>query len=235
MKRIKITDDLIEELKHLRETTGVGVMSLLRGRRDIPAGLNSSIIQTWIRGTTATARSDQLDYVLHLWRSVTPIIQLDAATIAEINAGLDRTGLTPRALVARIEPPVDGLRAETVARWINGYTRSARQDHIDAVVTRLCVEPDAKRHEKRPYLGVTGFKRRLVFTDEHRNALTTERERTGISQGEMLKYFYRGQSPDGLSGAKISAWINNSPKTVPADLYEWTLAAWKALPDKGSQ
>ena len=232
MERVSITKDIVEELKRLQEQSGVGPGALLRGQKDVPPRLNSGTIFGWKRQTVKTARRDQLEWVLQRWSEVTPVVSVTPELIKEIEAQLKRTGITPRALIARIDPPLDKLRPELVTRWVKGTTKTARQDHLDAVLNALLAAPDARPREKRAYIGRDKFQRRLEFDDALRIALDVERERTGIQASEMLKYFYRGKVPDGLSAGMISAWLNTSPKTVPADLYEWTLAAWRALPDR---
>jgi hypothetical protein len=232
MERVSITEDIVEELKRLQEQSGVGPGALLRGQKDVPPRLNSGTIFGWKRQTVKTARRDQLEWVLQRWSEVTPVVSVTPELIKEIEAQLKRTGITPRALIARIDPPLDKLRPELVTRWVKGTTKTARQDHLDAVLNALRAAPDARPREKRAYIGRDKFQRRLEFDDALRIALDVERERTGIQASEMLKYFYRGKVPDGLNAGMISAWLNTSPKTVPADLYEWTLAAWRALPDR---
>ncbi|MFS2318901.1 hypothetical protein RMQ97_13270 [Maricaulis sp. D1M11] len=232
MERIQITKDIVDELNRLQEQSGVGPGALLRGQKDTPPGLNSGTIFGWKRHTVKTAKRNQLEWVMKRWREVTPVVPMTPKLIKEIEDHLKRTGIAPRALIARIDPPLDKLRSELVTRWVKGTTKTARQDHLDAVLNELRAAPDALPREKRAYIGRDKFQRRLDFDDTLRIALETERERTGIQASEMLKYFYRGKVPDGLNAGMISSWINASPRTVPADLYEWTLAAWRALPDR---
>lgn len=231
MERVSITKDIVEELQRLQEQSGVGPGALLRGQKDVPPRLNSGTIFGWKQQTVKTARRDHLEWVMRRWREVTPVVPVTPELIKEIEAQLKRTGIAPRALIARIDPSLDKLRPELVTRWVKGTTKSARQDHLDAVLGALRAAPDARPREKRTYIGRDKFQRRLEFDDALRIALEVERERTGIQASEMLKYFYRGKVPKGLNAGMISAWINNDPKTVPAELYEWTVAAWKALPD----
>ncbi|WP_421787179.1 hypothetical protein [Hyphobacterium sp.] len=231
MARITLTDDVIGELERLKRETGLGPQALLRGRADIPKGLTASAIDGWLRGTTHRASEIHLEYALNLWRSVTPRVKITREHIAAIKGHSARTGVAWRALISLIDPLPDGLNGYAISQWVNGHVRSARQDHMDAVLKTLESLPDARFSEPCRYQGRLRFEDRREFTEEDRLALEKERERTGISQGELLKYFYRGKVPDALTSAMITGWINRKPKTVPAALYEWTLKAWKALPD----
>lgn len=232
MARIKLTDDVIQELRRLREETGVGPQLLLRGCEGIPRGLSAAAITAWLRGTTKRVSEHHLNYVLERWRSVTPRIKIKCAHLAEIRRHALRSGVEWHSLLSSIEPRPEGLDGQTISSWVNGYVKTARTDHLTAVIDTLRSLPDKQVSVPQPYLGSTDFKRRLKFSSAEREALIAERNRSGVSQAEMLRRFYQGNAPAGLSAAMISAWINNNPRTVPAELYEWTLAAWKALPDK---
>ena len=233
MARITLTDEIIEELKRLKRETGIGPQSLLRGQQNVPPGLSSTLIYSWLRGQIKTASKNHLDYIRSRWKNAPSRVSLTQNQIIEIQQHVKRTGVSWHSLIPNIDPLPDGLDAKKISFFMTGKTRTVRKDYDDAVMDTLRSLPDTKLEENspKPYFGTVKYNKRLAFNLTHADALLYERNRTGVSQGEMLKYFYRGKVPDGLTSAMISAWINNRPKTVPTELYEWTLKAWKALPD----
>jgi hypothetical protein len=233
MARIALTDEIIEELKRLKRETGIGPQSLLRGQQNVPPGLSSTLIYSWLRGQAKTAKKTHLDFIRSRWKKAHPRVKLTQEQIIEIQQHVKRTGVSWHSLIPNIDPLPDGLDAKKISFFMTGKTRTVRKDYIEAVIQALRSLPDTKLGENTPhrYFGTIKHKKRFTFSQIHADALLHERNRTGVSQGEMLKYFYRGQVPEGLTATMISAWINNRPKTVPSELYDWTLKAWKALPD----
>ena len=235
MKREAITQHHLDTFKRLHKETGAGPMALLRGRRDIPAGLTSNTIWSWFNGRAKTARSGHIAYVLRCWKDMPPLVQITPEISKTLQSELTRAGLSQRAVIGMITPPLENLSAKTLSRWVNGYTKTARQDHFEAVIAALRGAPDAPRTPDKPATKTdrrTKFQTRLEFTEQHRAALENERIRTGVDATPLLKDFNQGEVPDGLSASMISSWLNNKPKTVAAELYDWTLAAWKALPNQ---
>ncbi len=220
------------ELKTLKVQTGIGPSRLLAGRKDIPHGLNSSTIGGWLSGHTKSARKAHIEYALKSWREITPRVEITPEIIHTIFHNSLKVGRTYRALLSAMPEIPEGLSAEMIARWVSGGTLTARKDHLDAVLDILSSLPPKDPEKLHYYEGRTRHTERRIFKKQDGLALEAERERTAISASEMLKYFYRGCVPEGLSASMISAWINSKPRTIPSDLYDWTLKAWKALPDK---
>ncbi|WP_300532429.1 hypothetical protein [Maricaulis sp.] len=231
MGYVQLTDDVLEELRRIREETGVGPMKFLRHESGVPDGLSSPIIVSWMRGASKRARKRHLEFVLERWPKVIPILPITDEIQTEIVGHLDRTGFNYRALIAKIPDRPDKLDDTKIMRWVKGYARNARKDELDAVLKTLRALPDCKPGLKKTIDRRSVHSERREFTKADGLALEAERARTGVQTAELLKYFYRGKVPEGLSAGLISSWINGSPRTVSAELYDWTLKAWKALPD----
>ncbi len=70
-QRPMIVDDMITaEFTAYIEESGIGSITLLKNRKDIPSGLRSSTVNRWVSGHAATARKDHLDYVRRRYRQV---------------------------------------------------------------------------------------------------------------------------------------------------------------------
>ncbi|MGQ0526647.1 MAG: hypothetical protein ACT4OY_01230 [Alphaproteobacteria bacterium] len=65
----KITPELLATLRDYKARTGVAVMALLnKSPEDVPQGLTSTLINSWLEGKTKSARKAYLEYVLNEWR-----------------------------------------------------------------------------------------------------------------------------------------------------------------------
>lgn len=114
MTRTIITDAIREELNRLNKRTNIGPPRLLKGCKDRPKGLNSTIIYHWMSGKTTSATSAYLDWVLEAWRNTEPLEPFTETDIAKLNHELSRTGYAPQSLLRRLSPVPDGLTPKTL-------------------------------------------------------------------------------------------------------------------------
>lgn len=231
MARIKLTDEVIQELRRLREETGIGPQLLLRGCAEVPKGLSAAAITAWLRGTTKRANEHHLNFAIERWRSVTPRVKITRAHLTEIKRHALRSGVVWHSLLSSIEPRPEGLDSRTISGWVNGYVKTARADHLNAVIEALQSLPDKQVSAPKPYRGRAHDYQHRAFTECDRETLIFERDRTGISQARLLNEYWPGDVPAGLTTTMISSWINGSPKTIATVLYDQTLRVWKSLPD----
>lgn len=63
-KKIKIPEGFLQKLEEEKLRTGYGALKLFRGRKNIPVGLNSGIINTWLSRSVESARPSHMEYVL---------------------------------------------------------------------------------------------------------------------------------------------------------------------------
>ncbi|NHK29398.1 hypothetical protein FF098_015895 [Parvularcula flava] len=227
--RITLTEAHRAKLKKMKEETGIGPMRLLRQREDVPAGLNSAIIQRWISGGTETAKPEHLEYVLSTWQQASPDIVLSETHIERLLSESARTGVGWTSLLAHMKDKPRQLRANTLSRWTSGRNETVRREIWTAVMDTFASLPDANITIDNS--GRAPPPLRKPFTAEDRDALIRERDRTGVYQRELLRTVKKDQPTD-INAGKISTWINNPPETVPLHLFEWTLQAWLSLPDR---
>ncbi|MAL09980.1 MAG: hypothetical protein CMF74_09980 [Maricaulis sp.] len=233
-QRIPLDKARIEQLEHLRQSTGIGPQALFTGAGDAPAGLNSNAVYAWLDGRMTHIRADHYDYVVERWRSIPARLELTPARRARLVEESRRTKVGWTAILRHIGLSPQQLTPVDLSQWANGKIASVRSDLWKQVLEAYAALPDAAPKPKtaqRPYQGGRSTGERRVFTEQDRATLETERERTGVSQAELLRRVKAGQ-PDDLTAGKISGWINNPPTTVPVRLIEWTLGAWRSLPDK---
>ena len=122
----------------------MGTMKLLARSGQVPDGLDSAIINSWLNRKTTSARQDHLDYVLGALRSVDPVIEVTPEMRASLDAEFLRTGYEPSSLLNRLSPYPAKLNAALISRWRNGKTLSTRKTLWEFVVSGLKGISDAK-------------------------------------------------------------------------------------------
>lgn len=242
--RVDLTDEHLNELACQRLRTGVDAKTFFKPPYTPPNGLHIHHVHNWTRGGTRSARRDHLEYVLGAWRALPDVcepepevlgvegyqtlngrIVLDDALIARLRDLRERTGCSATALLAaakqmgRAIPP--GLKVPEIARWLSGQAKSA-----DPACLLLVVETYGAMLRDESALPGT---QRVPITEDIREGLKRERERTGIMQADLL----RGatDAPDGLSAPMISNWINGTTNTARRDHVEYVVRRWEGLPD----
>ncbi|OLF77693.1 hypothetical protein AWH62_03190 [Maricaulis sp. W15] len=233
-QRIPLDKARIEQLEHLRRSTGIGPQALFTGAQDAPAGVNSNAVYAWLDGRMTHVRADHYDYVVKRWHTIPARLKLTPARRARLVAESRRTKVGWTALLRQVGLSPQELSPTDLSQWANGNIASVRSDLWELVLKAYAALPDAAAKSETveyPYQGGRSTGERRTFTAQDRADLEAERERTGVSQTELLRRV-KADQPAGLSASKISGWINNPPGTVPVRLIEWTLAAWRSLPDK---
>ena len=233
-QRIPLDKDRIALLEDLKESTGIGPQALFTGAQDVPAGVNSNTVYAWLDGRMTHARKDHYDYVVERWRTIPARLKLTPARRKRLAAESRRTKVGWTAILRHIGLSPQQLTPVDLSHWASGKVASVRSDLWEQVLGAYSALPDAAPKPKaaqRPYQSGRSTGERRAFTAQDRDELEAQRERTGVSQTELLRRVKAGQ-PAELNAGKISGWINNPPDTVPVRLIEWTLAAWRSLPDK---
>lgn len=65
-----LTKEILDELMHHRDRTGIFQRKFVDTAPDLPAGLSYSMIASWFAGTTKTAKPEHLEWVLQRYRSL---------------------------------------------------------------------------------------------------------------------------------------------------------------------
>lgn len=244
VKRSILTADLIKTMLALQQRLGADAQAILEPPYSPPEGLNAALIKAWLSGGVKTARAEHVGYVLKSWGDLEAMatclagksgitrIPLTADIRAKLRAEADRTDYAWKALVKLIEPRPAGLTEKTLGNWVNGHIKTARADHVEAVLAAYAALPDATTLERKQRLPSTRSGPRLQFTKDHREVLRKERERTGVSAKALCELAGDDAPPAGIHAGLINGWINSDPATVSKDDYDWALRAWRALPDK---
>ena len=186
-----------------------------------------------MNGSTKTTRVEQRNYVLNLWQSLpqridpraasakTPPVQLPpkpqrVPVTDDVRHRLqeqrERTGLGPSAFLTVAGDRPNGLGEAAIAGWLSGAAKTARADHL-AFVLRIWPTLPA----------------RVVITEDMREALKAERDRTGVTPPKLLKD--DAEAPDQLSCAAIANWLSGSTATALEHHLDYAISKWRSLPD----
>jgi hypothetical protein len=229
LPKTAITASLRRKLRALQASTGLGPSALLRGRKDILAGLSSGQIRGWTTGKIGTARADHLDCVLKLWREVDPVVPITESTRQRLLAEKKRTGLGSLALLRRDPDAPDGLTPAMLDTWLRGSVDRARRSHLEYILRRWKELPDGASVAKSSAHNIRSKCPRIVITEEMRQTLIRERERTGAT----IRFRVRRDPnlPSGLTPALISNWLNGRIRSARPDHWEFVMSWWRSLPD----
>jgi len=173
-----------------------------------------------------------------------------------IKAEIERTAVGIHALFNKIEDCQPGLNAKIIANWLT-HTKFAKESHYEYVLNRYkslssnieCDvlpslaglnrdDPDfrwLKRNQKLDQRGQNSPERvkrptRIPITDEMRELLNSEIERTGACLQTLVRL--RPESANKLKGPKISFWRYGRTKKANVLEWEYVISALCSLPDK---
>ena len=239
-RQIVITDDMRAQLQMLRTNGGIGATRLLRLTSEpVPPGLKASSVNRWLNGTAETARADHWHYVLDAWASLVQSIAARTSSAdtpppqkvpvpapppqpqrvpvtndirRKLQEQRERTGLGPSAFITAAGDRPKGLGHGSIAGWLSGTAKTARADHLEFVLRKWPTLPA-----------------RIAITEDMRQALKAERDRTGVTPFNLLKD--DAEAPDHLSYAAIPNWLSGATATALEHHLDYALSKWRSLPD----
>lgn len=216
-------------------------MGLLRGARDKPAGLSSSMIDSWLSGAVQSAVPVHVAYALNRWKALPTNrkAQLTPEMSAALAAEIDRTGMDPIRFMDADDIP-QGLTWRVILSWIKLTTSTLSQTHWKYVTERLRALPDSsypplyRERRTEPARASSNLSQRVAWTalreieKSDLAELRHHRERTGIGGAILLKT--ATDKPAGLTPSMISSWITGVAKTANPELVAYVLARYRAWP-----
>ena len=212
---ISFTPKIQAKMKALNKQTGVGIMALLAGQKDLPEGLNSIKANGYYNGKLSKISKSHLEYILKKWkeRTKSPLVPLTKEIIALLNENINRTGIGPYKILkgSRLERP-DGLNAAIVCTWLEGKRKHVRQDHLDYVLKKY------KQASTEPPIEIT---------QDTRSILKTYRKKTGITPHKLLQL--SKPVPKKLDASLIRSWITGKVTVAKKEHLEFVLQQWEKL------
>lgn len=157
-----ITDKMRKALDHEFLRTGIGSIRLLSGSsRQIPHGLNASMINSWRSETAKMARDEHWTFVMSEYalisdksgikrsgtkkRNKSDRIILTDSHLALLESEKDRTGLGTINIMRHLPSPLpDGLTRNVIQSWNLRTTKSAKVAHWECIMNAYKTLPDIK-------------------------------------------------------------------------------------------
>ncbi|MGB6229110.1 MAG: hypothetical protein WBF53_03160 [Litorimonas sp.] len=261
MAKTIITKKVRNELRRMREASGVSGMRLLRSREGVPEGLDSGHITGWLSGQIRYAEKAHLEYVLSIWPKVDPLIKITDQMVRQINAEFQRTGVQVKSVAKQLSAIDPKFGENGITRMRKGKRTTIYQNTWSSLLEILAQYPEQKSWKsksrsdklskpkmKTKVLPGTGFNPKqdsqsryssqfaddyIELLESHRVELVKHRNRTGVAATELLRRF-AATKPDKLSANTISTWINCRTKKASRSRLSWVLQKWRSLPDKPS-
>ncbi len=159
---IAITDAIRAALRAEIRRTGVTAIGLIKGRRDLPTGLDARAVNRWLTGVRKIARRSDLEFAAKRWAELPDDpgrvttdgrrlsrrgarhpaadetwIEVTPAMSAHLRAELSRTGITSAAILRGVPDLPVGLNQRVVRGWLYGETKTTDEAHWAVVVRYL--------------------------------------------------------------------------------------------------
>ena len=131
---IEITQNHIDQLEAAKRQSGCGAAAFLSWAEDVPMGLNSMTINHWMKGRVNKANAEYLEFVLEQWPKMTSKVEITQELVERLRNEEERTELGPKRILATMHEVPDGLKPITISRWMTRRAKTAKHDHIDAVL-----------------------------------------------------------------------------------------------------
>lgn len=144
LTRIQLTDEQIGHLRSEVDRSSIDATALLRRLKDVPDGLSSQMISSWLNNRNS-ARLDHYQYIVNAWATMPDgLSRIEVSKPPRIRLTENRV-LALRSLMKEKETPLsflfknknnkfpDGLTYATVRGWLNGV-RTADEGHFAFVL-----------------------------------------------------------------------------------------------------
>jgi superfamily II DNA or RNA helicase len=212
-QRVSISQDYLDLIRKHKNRTKVAEAKLFLNAGDIPEGLTSGIVGTWLSGNAVTATQTHLDYVLKIWNDTLGVILVTQSMIDIFEAEIKRTGVGSYSILKDLENIPEELTVNVIHHKLTNAESHIREDHLKFITDNWKKLPTVVNLEQ-----------------ETIDLLKAEAIRTGMGPERIL-----GQMPDapeGLNPNIIRSWVNKSTKTARKDWITAVCGKYKGLPDQ---
>lgn len=130
---MKLINIALHHILKEKNRTGIAASGLVKGKKDsMPAGLNSNIINGWLRGTIKTAKKEHWDYVIWLWHDLpdNPYIEPGREEFERFLLLYEASKGHFAKLFKSPEMP-DGLTIPIARRFASGKTKKIRRAYFE--------------------------------------------------------------------------------------------------------
>lgn len=249
-KRTALNSISLSELRRQRKRTGIGSHAIAKHLTSVE-GLTPAMIDNWLSGNQAEARSDHFEAVLmayikqpDLSPDGTP--QSHVAVSDALRAEIRRIHASAPANYLDHAP--QKFSAAQMSHLLSGRTKRLSKDMLKflreeartlperALKPPYPLKPDLDplgplpERPKRKYASKSQPNGIVYFdiTDARHGALHGEIARTRVSPRALLKS--APKPPKGLTVRMVQNWHSGATQSAEKHLWDWVLAAYGALP-----
>lgn len=135
---VPVNQSVIDELEYRQNATGVAADELLLNcGNEIPDGLNSGIIASWMDGTSSQTKLEYLNFVMRVW--VSPDVPNKsmvkvAPYLEEIEKQRLRTKCGSMGVLKGRKDILEGLTSSTIDSWIALKVKTAKPRYLEYVL-----------------------------------------------------------------------------------------------------
>ena len=134
---VAVTPEKLDVLNAEKDRTGVGPKALLASGKSIPVRVNADYLTNLLRGRYEDMPRECYEWLLDAWGCLPDApkrIELTGELVSELSEAMQQAGSGPfKLLRGTAESRPDGLTGTMIQSWLNGTTKTARQDHLDFV------------------------------------------------------------------------------------------------------
>ena len=219
-----ITSDELQNIMSEAERTGLKGPAIFARMASPPKGLTRSIASHIVSGKRKSVEAEWIETLLNEYKAAPDnkrvlITEEQKALLAQ---EWQRTGLTGKTIFPLISNPPKGMDSGTTDNILRGGSKTTFPGWVDLILEAYSNQPDAE------------FKVEYIeISDEEREKIWAERERTGISGFGLFKIMKN--LPPGLTRHGVAAVLDAANKDIkksaPAGAVQAILETYALQPD----
>ncbi len=222
-ERIKLTQDIVDEIHQHRKRTQVGSIKLLKLFSDeAPKDLKHGVIDGLLNPNRKTVSQRHIDFILKSYRSLPDnnnvIIELTSELVQEITHHRKRTGVGSTKLINTfIDQAPKDLKYSNIECIAKYAQKTTKKNHVDFILNAYRSLPDNDEVI-------------IELTPELVREIKYHQKRTGAGPIKLLKASAY-QVPRGLKPSIISNILSLPLKTARQNHIDFILYTYRSLPD----
>ncbi len=214
-KRIKLTEDIIGEIKAEKNRTLISLLDLLQKAPKVPTGLSDTTIYNWLNGAQKTANADHLDFVLKTYKSLpsNEFVEIAPEIQKKLKAEISRTAVSSEQFFEIVnDAPDDFLRPSTINNLIVGKAQKIWRAHLNFVLEK--------------YASLPAYQ--IQLTKALKQQLTDELLRTNVSIAAILDH---PDKPKDMNMLKVQALMQGKLDEIPQKHWDFMIKRYANAPN----
>lgn len=218
--RLYLTEQHLTSVRTHLERTGVSVRALLKMHKKETQGITNKMVYDWLTGRIKSADSKHYQVLIGLLET-TPDWEAEHVKVSEeilkmLKEEQHRSGVSPQALMQRIDYIPEGLTVYHIENVMRGLTKTTRRTYMELLISEWKKQPDAPA--------------RVPITSDLARHMMKEKGRTGIGPMALL-WNTKEIRPSGLTTSLMDAWLSRRTRSARKDHIDFVLERWRKMPN----